>query len=190
MFAHFRRWRYGVLALAIVVSVAAVGVQILSAGGNSGVQPARPTVLSLPNAGRPEVGHPAPQFVLPTTATGRPLALASLTGGIVVLNFFYSTCPPCLKERDQIAQVAQQFAGRVTVLGIDPVDTPADAQAFLSPGGGSVVGLLDADWHAASAYDILGFPTTFVIKADGTISAKQTGALTAAELVTLIHDAS
>jgi thiol-disulfide isomerase/thioredoxin len=108
---------------------------------------------------------------------------------VVVLNFFYSTCPPCLKERDQIAQVARQFDGRVTVLGIDPVDTATTAQAFLAHGAGSVIGLLDPDWNAASAYNVLGFPTTYVIKADGTISAMRTGALTATELGALISNA-
>jgi hypothetical protein len=80
MNTYLRHWRYAVLAVAIVFAGAVVGMWLLLAGGDSSAQLAAPSVISLPNAGRPEVGHAAPEFVLPTTTNGRPLSLASLKG--------------------------------------------------------------------------------------------------------------
>lgn len=188
--ARLRDWHYWVLAITLVSVTGLVGTQILTAGRETKQQTGSSSVISLPNAGRPEVGHLAPDFALPATDGGQPLSLQSLKGRVVVLNFFYSTCPPCLAERGQIAQVANQLKDQVTVLGIDPVDSAANAQAFLAPADGPIVGLLDSNWDVASAYNIIGFPTTVVIDPDGKISAIHAGGVTVDELDTLIARAS
>ena len=80
--------------------------------------------------------HPAPGFTL-DDQYGRPVSLASLRGGPVVLAFLYSHCGgPCVL-------IAQQIRGPLDELGEHPVavvivsadpagDTPASVRAFLA----------------------------------------------------------
>ncbi len=60
---------------------------------------------------------------------GSPLAVASLRGKPLLLNFWASWCVPCVKELPDIAAFGKEFAGW-QVLGL-AIDEPAAVQAFL-----------------------------------------------------------
>src|SRR5437588_4227349 len=70
----------------------------------------------------------APDFTLPAVTGGRGLlALHSLRGHPVLLNFFNSHCPPCIDEMPTLRETAQAYQGQgVIVLG---VATGGDTQA-------------------------------------------------------------
>ena len=56
--------------------------------------------------------------------------IRSLHGVPIVLNFWYSTCPPCRAEFGLLASASAQFGRRVAFLGAD-VSDPGDPAAFL-----------------------------------------------------------
>lgn len=85
-------------------------------------------------AAPPPVLHPgaaAPPFSLPRLGGGAAVALSSLRGAPVIVNFFASWCPDCRSELAAIGAVAAQNTGRVAVVGIDSNDGNGTAAAKL-----------------------------------------------------------
>ncbi|MBA4176111.1 MAG: redoxin [Leptothrix sp. (in: Bacteria)] len=63
---------------------------------------------------------------------GRTLALAPLRGRPLVLNFWATWCPPCVKEMPELDRFAKAFAARGgRVVGL-AVDNPSAVRQFLA----------------------------------------------------------
>jgi thiol-disulfide isomerase/thioredoxin len=129
-----------------------------------------------------------------TTLAGKPLSLSSLRGKVVVVNFWSSSCGPCVGEAEYFDQVAKDDArDGVAFVGIDVRDQSAQAKAF------------EADHHVPypSLFDPGGLlalrfphaepdttPTTIVLDRSGHIAAKVSGALDYTHLRSLVNTVS
>src|SRR5579885_785309 len=58
-----------------------------------------------------------------TLVDGSSRSFADLRGTPVVVNFFSSTCVPCVAEMPALEAVNQSLGGAVHFVGIDPQDT-------------------------------------------------------------------
>lgn len=83
------------------------------------------------------VGKPAPAFAL-KDMNGRTVRLADEHGKVLLLNFWYSSCPPCRKETPELATLHRLYQARgFEVLGINldriliPQSTGAELQRFV-----------------------------------------------------------
>ena len=77
----------------------------------------------------------APEFDM-TTFDGQRITLADLKGKPVVVNFWASWCIPCRDEAPGLQRAWEQYHDRgLVVLGVDYVDTDADAKKFLAEFG-------------------------------------------------------
>ena len=123
-----------------------------------------------------EGGGLAPGFALPTT-DGRSLSLEELRGRPVVINFWYAGCPPCQQEMPLLQRAADQHPD-VAVLLVNYRDAAATARDFARRRQIRAPVLLDQDGRVAASYRVSGFPTTVFVRADGTESGRQPGALT------------
>jgi len=75
------------------------------------------------------IGRPAPDFTL-SDLDGADLRLSALRGKVVLLNFWYSSCPPCRRETPDLATLHRLHAKRgLEILGINLDD-------ILIPGAG------------------------------------------------------
>ena len=84
--------------------------------------------LPLTAAAIPKVGQPAPLFTLPTV-DGHPLALASLRGKPVYLNFYASWCGPCNEEAPSIGKLSARYKKRgLVVLGVNELENSQKAK--------------------------------------------------------------
>lgn len=123
-----------------------------------------------------------------TTFDDETVALSSLRGTPMVVNFFASTCVPCIKEMPDIEAVHQELGDQVTFLGLAVQDRPDDALDLIERTG---VTYRTGEDKNASVITALGgtvLPTTVLLDADGQIVATQNGVLDAADLRSLIAD--
>ncbi len=124
-----------------------------------------------------------------TTFDDQTVSFASVYGAPTVVNFFASTCVPCITEMPIFEQVHQELGDSVTFLGLAVAqDRPEDAQELVTQTGVSYRTGQDRDGSVITALGGSFLPTTVLLDSDGTIVDVHTGELTAAELRALIAD--
>ena len=130
------------------------------------------------------VGKPMPALSLPDLATGRPVALAEVARGPVLVNFFASWCAPCEIEHPELMRLK---ARGVPIVGVAYKDAPENSTAFITKLGDPFrAKLIDRDGRAGLEFGVTGVPETFLVAADGTILAKHSGPLTPADSEALL----
>ena len=94
-------------------------------------------------------------------------------GNYVVMNFWGTTCPPCITELPVLKQIHQQYASHgLTVLGI-PVNEDAEkSRQAIDKYQLSYPQLLNTQDKAAKAYGFVTIPETILFAPDGTILAR------------------
>ncbi|SDH73941.1 TlpA family protein disulfide reductase [Agrococcus jejuensis] len=112
---------------------------------------------------------------------------------VMVVNFWYAACPPCRVEAPMLTELATEYDGDVTFIGVNVRDGAAQANAFDESFDIPYESILDADTSDAQlafagTITPTAVPTTLVIAADGTIAARVTGALPEASILATILD--
>ncbi len=112
----------------------------------------------------------APDFELPRLEGGGTLALASLKGKAVVLNFWASWCGPCKDETPLLQKAWTRWEGKdVVFVGIDVKDFRGDAQAFVKRFGVTYPNVYDGKGSTVGRYGVTGFPETFFVDRNGRV---------------------
>jgi cytochrome c biogenesis protein CcmG/thiol:disulfide interchange protein DsbE len=126
----------------------------------------------------------APTFTLDRLDGQGKVALASLRGKAVVLNFWASWCVPCKEESPRLQAFWEKHRdGGVVVLGIDAQDFDFDARRFINRYGLTYPILRDKHGSTLGHYGITGFPETWFIDRSGRLVGKHVaGPVSDAEL--------
>ena len=122
------------------------------------------------------IGQKAPTFVL-TTFQGEQIALESLQGKVVVINFWASWCNPCEVEAADL-EAAWRFyqpRGDVVFLGVDYADTEPEALAYLRKFEITYPNGPDLGTRITQEFRTLGVPETYVVDQTGKLAYKQIG---------------
>jgi cytochrome c biogenesis protein CcmG, thiol:disulfide interchange protein DsbE len=118
----------------------------------------------------------APDLELPKLGGGGNASLADYRGKVVVLNFWASWCEPCKAESPLLERWHRRISSRGgTVLGVDMLDITEDAQDFIDEYDLTYPMLKDKDGHGIETFGVVQYPATFVIDADGRITAVRRG---------------
>lgn len=112
-----------------------------------------------------------------TDVDGNEVDSASLVGEPLVVNFWFTTCPPCAKELADFATVDEETDG-VRFVGVNPSPTdPVPTMIrFAEERGVSYDLFKDEALELETALDIAFHPVTVFVASDGTI-VDQTGVL-------------
>lgn len=115
-------------------------------------------------------------------STGGTLALSSLRGKPVYLNFFATWCPPCKDEAPYINKMQQQYAGRgLQVVGVDELENASQAQAFRKQFHLVYPAVVDSG-KLQGQYLINGLPVHVFISRDGVIRKIVAGEMSHADI--------
>ena len=91
----------------------------------------------------------------------------SLKSGLILLDFWYRSCYPCLKAMTALESLHQKYGGQgLLVLGINPKDPSAnELKSFLTTRNIHYNSLLDDQGVFAKQLNITGYPALFLIDA-------------------------
>jgi cytochrome c biogenesis protein CcmG/thiol:disulfide interchange protein DsbE len=141
-------------------------------------------VTSIRRAGQaPPPGEPAPDFKLQDLA-GREVALSSLRGKVVAVNFWATWCPPCKQEIPEFAGLYTNTAGKcLELLGVAADSgTPEEIGVASKELGINYPVLVDDKGEAAEKFKVLGYPMTFLVDVNGRLRKTFDGMVSRTEL--------
>jgi cytochrome c-type biogenesis protein len=141
-----------------------------------------------------EVGQRAPDFRA-STLDGQPVSLSDYRGQLVLLNFWATWCGPCREEMPDfqtIYDLHQSDGFSVLAVNYTPTESSLDdVRAFTVEFGVSFPVVLDEDGAINEKLyrdAILGYPTSFLIDADGVIAAYYPSLVQADQLLADLED--
>ncbi len=114
--------------------------------------------------------------------------IAGYEGTPLVVNFFASWCPPCVREMPEFQQVFESLDGEVAFLGLSQDQTPEDALALVERTGVTYDVGWDLDLEVYGATESIAMPTTAFVSPSGELLDTFAGALDAEGLAELVEN--
>lgn len=167
----------------MVALLAAIGTYVVLADSGDPVESGPSGTILLEPSDEPPSDDP-----MFTTFDGDEVALSTLRGTPVLVNFFASTCVPCVREMPAFEEVFQEVGDEVRFLGLAMQDRPEDALDLIERTGITYPAAQDRDGSVINALGGTVLPTTVLLDAEGEIVANHSGALDADELRKLLAD--
>lgn len=138
-----------------------------------------------PGARRP--GERAPDFVL-QREDGSELQLSDLNGTPVFLNFWATWCTFCLEEMPDMQRIADEFDGRLVVLGLNTGDSTEDGSGHANRLGVTYELVYDTTLEVTNGYRVRAMPTSYFLDADGSIVDAHFGFLTYDDMLNKVNE--
>lgn len=151
--------------VAVVVAVLGIGLALFSRSMKDELFPVN-------------VGSPAPDFrakVLDTTAYR---TFADYKGQVVLLNIWATWCGPCVQEIPSLEKLHKLYGNKglkLVAVSIDDYVSEDSIRRFASNLGVTFQVLHDSTRAIEQAYQVTGYPETFIIGPEGTIRRKWIG---------------
>lgn len=120
----------------------------------------------------PEVGDTAPSFTLTNVVTQSELKIDSLKGDVVVLNFWGTDCPVCMKEIEELKAI--QSSGKAKVVGV-AIDGSEDKINKIIKAKGINYPVLAGGEEIFTQFDGLSIPYTIVLDKSFVVRKKVSG---------------
>ena len=121
-----------------------------------------------------EVGEPAPDFTI-RTFDNTSLSRTALAGKPLMLVFWNTWCPDCMKELPEINRIVEKLGrGELTVLAVNTGlnDSESKARAYWKKYGYVFPVGFDHSFEIGQAFRVIGVPTVFLIDSKGIVRYK------------------
>jgi peroxiredoxin len=128
-----------------------------------------------------EIGDKAPEIRLPSLA-GDTIALSSLKGKMVLIDFWATWCAPCVKEQPELSKLYNKFKNSdfskgkgFEIFGVSLDSKKANWESVINKYGVSWIQVSDLKfWSSpvAKLYNIQELPFNVLIDGNGIILAK------------------
>ena len=166
-------WLSGIVALAILLAVlASIPLLRTAPDGRTGTL----------------VGRPAPELS-GTTLAGQAWSLAGGQERIVWVNFWAVSCEPCRTEMPAMQRLAERYAGRVEIVGVNWGEGADAVTDFVARYGVTYPILLDPGlerYYRWAAGD--GLPRHYFVGEAGTVLREVIGPLDPARMVEILEE--
>ena len=119
---------------------------------------------------KPYKGKPLPDFELSDLKGGKH-SLSDYKGKVVLVNFWATWCPPCVKEMPSMQRLQDKYQGKdFQILAVNMGEDATTITIFLDKIKVNFPILMDSDGTVLKQWKIFAFPTTFLIDKDGNIA--------------------
>jgi len=128
-----------------------------------------------------EIGNRAPEIRLPSPA-GDTIALSSLKGKMVLLDFWATWCAPCAKEQPELAELYEKYKNAgftkgkgFEIYGVSMDSKKANWESMINKVGMDWIQVSDLKfWSSpvAKLYNLQELPFNLLIDGNGIILAK------------------
>ena len=108
---------------------------------------------------------------------GGTRSISYYRGQPLVINFFASWCPPCVREMPEFQSVSEDLRGKVTFLGLSQDRNNDDGLALVDLTGVTYDIGEDADLEVFKATSSVAMPTTAFVSPEGALLDVWAGAL-------------
>lgn len=123
-----------------------------------------------------KINTPAPDFTL-TNMQGHKMTLSNYRGKLVLLNFWSTTCPPCVAEIPSLVSLHHEFKAQgLVVLGIalDPTEKPV--RELIARLKVDYPTLMDSSKDVYfDSYGLFGQPVSVIVDRNGVVREKIIG---------------
>jgi peroxiredoxin len=163
-----KRQQLVMVLIIIVAFLSVIGLNLSNAASNT---------AGAAKAVSPSEGVKASDFTL-TDLNGQKIKLSDVikTNQVTLVNFWATWCPPCCEEIPELISFYSKYgAKKVSLLGIDLEEEPADVKAFAKKNKMNYPVLFDSDGKVSDLYKIYYIPTTFFVDNNGKIRDKIEG---------------
>ena len=136
--------------------------------------------LNRTQQGSVQVGDSVPGFTL-TGFDNKDYTTASLSGKVIVVNFWASWCKPCEQEAADMESAWKYYQSanaNVVFLGVDWVDTAPEAKNYLAKFGITYLNGPDLRTAISQIFRIKGVPETYILNKSGQLANVKIGPFT------------
>ena len=177
-------WRTLVASTLLALIAAAMVVVVLGGGGDDGGT-ARSTIPTFQVDEEPKVDPDTVSFV---GFDGTETPLKSIEGTPTLINFFASTCVPCVTEMPDLEKAHQALGAKVQFLGLAVQDRISASEDLIRQTGVTYRTARDPDALILQLFNGVNLPFSVLINAQGQVVATHAGQMTTAEVESLISD--
>ena len=102
--------------------------------------------------------------------TGKTYTRNNFTGKVTIINFWASWCPPCVEEIPSLNRLRKKMQGKkFELISINYAQTAPQIKDFMQKVAVDFPVLIDPEGKIAAKWNVVAFPSTFVIGPDGEI---------------------
>ena len=140
------------------------------------------------------VGSICPNLTLDVLESDTDFVLENERGRVTVLNFWYTTCGPCVEELPHFNEVASEYADRVSVIALH-INIPGTEVIYWIEDNhpewleGEMLIAYDNGATVQKLFGVQACPVTVVINGEGEITDVFMGSITRAELIAAVDKA-
>ena len=122
-----------------------------------------------------KIDSPAPGFEL-SDLNGQRVSLKEFRGKTVFINFWATTCGPCVSEMPVLQEFSSSLSGReVVFISINTGEDINVVKDFIQKNQYTFPVLLDSQYKVAGQYNVRYIPTSFFIDKDGLLKINLVG---------------
>lgn len=128
---------------------------------------------------KPFKGNNTPLAFTLEDINNQSISLTDLKGKVTVVNFWATWCPPCVEEIPSLNRLKQKMRGKpFELISINYAESRKLIKDFLKRVNVEFPVLLDRKGKVSAQWNVIAFPSTFVIGPDGKIKYGINAAIT------------
>ena len=131
----------------------------------------------------------APSWTL-TDLDGKPLSSADFKGKVVVVDFWATWCPPCVREIPGYVEFVKKHGSeKIALVGLSLDEIPADdVKKFATAKGINYPVAIASQDLLGQFASVEGIPATFIVDRDGKLRFMKVGSAPIEDLETVVKE--